>query len=100
MTTHSVKRLGSGEYSCSCGQVWDYEDGCECPAMPKAYPSIAAVDAPFKPGDLPEWECSHRGVEVPRKFLRRLADAMDRAPMHFDRDWIECRDIVRKLGEL
>lgn len=31
MQNHTIKRLGSGEYSCSCGRVWDYDEGCECP---------------------------------------------------------------------
>ena len=33
MTRHTVGRIGSGEYSCSCGAVWDYADGPECPAQ-------------------------------------------------------------------
>lgn len=31
MTTHNVKTIASGEYSCSCGAVWDRDEGGECP---------------------------------------------------------------------
>ena len=39
MTRHTVGRIGSGEYSCSCGAVWDYTDGPECPAQSSESPA-------------------------------------------------------------
>jgi len=38
MITHLLKRLPSGEYSCSCGAVWDYDDGCDCPNLTATKP--------------------------------------------------------------
>ena len=32
MTKHTIKTIASGEYSCSCGAVWDRDEGSECPA--------------------------------------------------------------------
>lgn len=33
LTPHNVKRLSSGEYSCSCGRQWDADEGDECPGV-------------------------------------------------------------------
>lgn len=32
ITTHTVQRIASGEYVCSCGRQWDADEGDECPA--------------------------------------------------------------------
>lgn len=31
MQTHNVRTLPSGEYSCTCGAVWDKDEGESCP---------------------------------------------------------------------
>lgn len=30
---HDVRRLATGEYSCSCGRRWDADEGDECPGV-------------------------------------------------------------------
>jgi len=32
MSQHTVRTIATGEYSCTCGAVWDKDEGEECPA--------------------------------------------------------------------
>lgn len=33
IVSHNVRRLASGDYSCSCGRQWDADEGDECPGV-------------------------------------------------------------------
>lgn len=44
MSQHTVRTIATGEYSCTCGAVWDKDEGEECPASkPLSDKECAAV---------------------------------------------------------
>lgn len=86
---HTVRRTGSGDYACSCGQTWDYDEGVECPAtvvhkvrrlegIRGSVVQFAELPPAPRPSEVepPEWECSHRRFELPVSFMRKVLVAL------------------------
>ena len=62
MLKHTVKTIASGEYSCSCGAVWDRDEGDECPA---SKPS-AELPGMWEPSDLSGGETDCKAPKPPQ----------------------------------
>lgn len=89
MTRHTTRRTGSGDYTCSCGATWDYDEGVQCPSagqFTKGYSTVpnTLIEPPITRGsdlrinDQPTGliEYGFDTVPVPRNLLRELIEPL------------------------